>query len=68
VLDVFQTEPLPPESPFWLHPRVAANPHASAMGSGLDERSRVLFLENLGRFMAGEPLLNEAAPSDVLAR
>jgi len=68
VLDVFETEPLPPESPFWQHPRVAVNPHASAMGSGLDERSRQLFLENLNRYVAGQPLLNEAAPGDVLAR
>jgi glyoxylate/hydroxypyruvate reductase A len=29
-LDVFQTEPLPPEHPFWRHPRVTVTPHASA--------------------------------------
>ena len=29
-LDVFRTEPLPPEHPFWTHPKVAVTPHTSA--------------------------------------
>ena len=29
-LDVFQTEPLPPDHPFWRHPKVTVTPHASA--------------------------------------
>jgi glyoxylate/hydroxypyruvate reductase A len=29
-LDVFEPEPLPPESPFWTHPRVTVTPHAAA--------------------------------------
>ena len=67
VLDVFHAEPLPPESPFWAHPRVAVSPHGSALGSGLEGRTRDLFVENLGRYLDGRPLLNEAAPSDVTA-
>jgi len=29
-LDVFQQEPLAPESPFWRHPKVTLTPHAAA--------------------------------------
>jgi len=29
-LDVFQVEPLPPEHPFWRHPKVTVTPHGSA--------------------------------------
>ena len=29
-LDVFRTEPLPAEHPFWRHPRIALTPHTSA--------------------------------------
>jgi phosphoglycerate dehydrogenase-like enzyme len=65
VLDVFATEPLPAESPFWDHPRVALNPHASAFGSGQAARNDAIFLENLRRRLAGEPLLYEADPRDL---
>jgi phosphoglycerate dehydrogenase-like enzyme len=67
LLDVFQTEPLPPESPFWTHPRVTLTAHASALGDGLARRGDALFLDNLDRFLSDRPLLNEADPKDVLA-
>jgi glyoxylate/hydroxypyruvate reductase A len=67
VLDVFETEPLPPESPFWSHPRVSLTPHASGITAGQHIRNDKLFLENLRRYVAGEPLLNVADPKDVAA-
>lgn len=30
-LDVFRTEPLPPDHPFWRHPRIRMTPHVSAV-------------------------------------
>jgi phosphoglycerate dehydrogenase-like enzyme len=68
VLDVFQSEPLEADSRFWDHPRVSLTGHASALGSGLAARGDELFLENLGRYLAGEPLLNEVSAEEVLNR
>jgi phosphoglycerate dehydrogenase-like enzyme len=65
VLDVFHAEPLAADSPFWDHPRVAMSAHASAFGAGQAARNDALFLENLRRRLAGEPLLYEADPRDL---
>lgn len=67
LLDVFETEPLPKESPFWTHPRVSLTPHASGASEGQGRRNDALFVENLRRYLAGEPLKNEADPKDVRA-
>ncbi|RAK67379.1 D-2-hydroxyacid dehydrogenase [Phenylobacterium kunshanense] len=67
VLDVFETEPLPSDSPFWTHPRVTLTPHSSGITAGNVPRNDALFLENLRRYLAGEPLQNQADPKDVLA-
>ena len=65
VLDVFETEPLPMDSPFWSHPRVSVTAHASGVGVGQDERNRNLFLDNLDRFFSDKPLRNEVNPNDL---
>ncbi len=67
VLDVFETEPLPTDSPFWDHPRVSLTGHCSGITGGQDARNQALFLDNLARFARGEPLLNVADPKDVFA-
>ena len=66
VLDVFETEPLAPDSRFWVHPRVSLTAHGASETDAVDERNADLFIENLGRFLAGEPLLNVADRIDVL--
>lgn len=67
VLDVFETEPLPSDSVFYAHPRVTLTPHSSGMSTGNAARNDALFLDNLRRYAAGEPLRNVADPKDVLA-
>jgi len=67
VLDVFETEPLPAESPFWGHPRVSLTAHHSGVTGAQDGRNRELFVDNLRRYLDGRPLLNEVDPSDMLA-
>jgi phosphoglycerate dehydrogenase-like enzyme len=58
-LDVFETEPLPPESPLWDLPNVLITPHNSSAAAGNDERVLAIFLDNLGRWHRGEALVNE---------
>jgi phosphoglycerate dehydrogenase-like enzyme len=67
LLDVFATEPLPADSRFWDHPRVTLTGHSSALSSGVERRADDVFLANLGRFLAGEALINEVPAADVLA-
>ena len=57
-LDVFETEPLPPESPLWAMPNVLITPHASDSIVGWTRRFAALFADNLDRWRAGEPLVN----------
>ena len=57
VLDVFDTEPLPAESPFWDLPNVYVTCHSSGWTEGLRRRQREIFVENLRRFTFGEPLV-----------
>jgi len=65
VLDVFATEPLPPDSWFWDHPKVRVSAHTSNSGDGNLARGDELFLDNLARYLAKQPLRNEADPAEV---
>lgn len=58
-LDVFETEPLPPESPLWDLPNVLISPHDSGAASGNEERTLAIFLDNFSRWHRGAPLVNE---------
>jgi glyoxylate/hydroxypyruvate reductase len=56
VLDVFHTEPLPHDHPFWRHPRVTLLPHAAAL---TDPRSAAqVVAANLRALQDGHPLAN----------
>ena len=55
-LDVYATEPLPPESPFWSHPKVVLTPH-NAADTDADEISKYV-AQQIERFEAGGALEN----------
>ena len=55
-LDVFATEPLPPDSRFWTHPNVVLTPH-NAADTDPDAISKYV-AHQIGRFEAGEVLEN----------
>lgn len=58
-LDVFETEPLPEESPLWGIEDVIISPHSTDMVPELiNKRQTDLFCGNLGRYLAGEDLIN----------
>ena len=57
-LDVFQQEPLPPESELWGMDNVILTPHISGGTPVYMERAVALFCDNLRRYLAGEPLRN----------
>ena len=58
-LDVFATEPLPPDSPLWDFPNVLISPHDSSASDGNAARISDLFLRNLEHYARGETLENE---------
>lgn len=52
-LDVFETEPLPDDSPLWAMPNVYLTPHSASTVYRENERVIDLFLHNLDLFLAG---------------
>ncbi len=60
-LDVFEQEPLPEGNPLWNLPNVIVTPHSSGNNPGNFFRATEIFIDNLGRYVRGEPLRNEVA-------
>lgn len=58
VLDVFAEEPLPSDSPLYRTPNLVITPHTSWASSRVIERTVDLFVDNLRRDGAGQPLRN----------
>jgi phosphoglycerate dehydrogenase-like enzyme len=63
VLDVFATEPLPPDSPLWIMPNVVISPHTAALSLRENARIVALFTENLKRYLRGDELLSRVRPT-----
>jgi phosphoglycerate dehydrogenase-like enzyme len=57
-LDVTDPEPLPAGHPLWGMPNVVVTPHVASRAALTSAQWQALYVENLRRFAAGEPLLN----------
>lgn len=63
VLDVFDPEPLPPDSPLWHTPNLIMTPHSSSDDTELyTPRTLDVVFRNVARFLNGERLLNQVRP------
>jgi len=56
-LDVFRTEPLPPEDPLWRHPKVLVTPHVASYSLPVTAANGVV--ENIRSARAGQPLRHQ---------
>jgi phosphoglycerate dehydrogenase-like enzyme len=57
-LDVFEKEPLPPESELWSLRNVIVTPHTSCWSTDFRARGAEFFAANLERYLQGKPLLH----------
>jgi phosphoglycerate dehydrogenase-like enzyme len=62
VLDVFEEEPLPPQSPWWSTPNVLVLPHVSCDTPDYADRLLDRWFENFARWLEGRPLANVVDP------
>ena len=67
-LDVFEHEPLPPESPLWTLPTAVVTPHCSGGGPAQRRDAIAEIVRNLRRFLAGRPLLYQLNRDDIPTR
>ncbi len=62
-LDVVEPEPLPADSRLWELPNCIVTPHDAGYSPLAGQRLARLFVDNLGRFLAGDSLRNEIDPA-----
>lgn len=58
MLDVFEREPLPDDSPLWDMPNVIVTPHMAGSPANFTERMFSIFGDNIERFLKGQVLKN----------
>jgi len=63
VLDVYRTEPLPADHPFWTTDGILVLPHVGGLHPGRDAIVAELFVDNLRRSLTGEPLREVVDPA-----
>jgi phosphoglycerate dehydrogenase-like enzyme len=60
LIDTFEKEPLPQDSPLWTNPRLLVTAHLAGLRSApLQEQVVEQMVENIARFGRGEPLINQ---------
>lgn len=52
VLDVFHTEPLPENHPFWMHPKIKITPHIASLT--VPETAALVVADNIRRIRSGQ--------------
>jgi phosphoglycerate dehydrogenase-like enzyme len=57
-LDVYEIEPLPADHPLWKLDNVILTPHVAGNSPRIAERHLAVLLDNIRRFVSGEPLEN----------
>ena len=57
-LDVTYTEPCPPDNPLWTLPNVILTSHTAGASQNIAKRAMQTFLNNMHRYVNGEPLIN----------
>jgi len=67
-LDVFETEPLPPNARIWSAPNVLISPHVTPRLPDRTQRSIRMIAENARLFQAGKPMLNQLQASDLYTK
>jgi phosphoglycerate dehydrogenase-like enzyme len=66
--DVFEQEPLQADSPLWDAPNFYLTPHMTPRMPDKTQRSIAMITENVRRYRAGDPMLNEISRDDVYTR
>jgi phosphoglycerate dehydrogenase-like enzyme len=64
-LDVFEKEPLPQDSPFLQLPNVIVTPHAAGHSEDSHRAQGQAMVEEIGRFLRGEPLRYEVSKEQL---
>ncbi len=59
-LDVFRSEPLPDDHPFWSHPDITVTPHISSLTNPAEVVPQIV--DNYRRVLSKKPLLNRVDP------
>jgi phosphoglycerate dehydrogenase-like enzyme len=66
-MDVHYAYPLPPEHPLWSMPNLVLTPHISGSAASTHFLDRIydIFSQNIERYRAGQPMLNELSESQL---